>query len=290
MIKSRTKLHNFTVYTSLGITNDNNTHNDTHKLDNKKNIKEDNFIDTVLYIAHQYKIPNHPEVKWNDNLLIYNRSGLRYSDENFLLASLKSGPSFTGYGLYIKPLVILEDMHYKSHHYMYDYGLGLRIYKNLNNTFYADLQLSYETYRYIQSIDTARDSKNISISLKINHYISNRSLIKYQLSLSNVSKNKLGRIDISRKEYLFDFGYTKKFLNGLILDLNLQYKDIAYNDRDFNLRLRDDRKTTYFIGLSKKIKKYFTVSLNYNHIDNNSNVDWNSYKKDTLSLIISKIF
>ncbi len=290
MIKNRTKLHSFTAYVSVGITNDNNTHNDTYKLDNKPNIKEDNFIDTVLYISHQYKIPNSSGAKWNDNLLIYNKSGLKYADENFFLASLKSGPSFTKYGLYIKPHIIFKDMYYKSHHYMYDYGLGLKIYKNINDTFDANMQLSYEKYKYIQSVDTTRDSKNLSLSLKINHYLSNKSLIKYLLSFSNVTKDKPGRIDISRKEYSLDLGYTKKISNGLNLNLNLQYKDFAYTDRNSDSRLRDDRRTTYFIGLSKKIKKYFTVSLNYNHIDNDSNIDWNSYRKDTLNLTISKIF
>ena len=290
MINSRTNLHHFSLYASIGITNDDNIHDDTYISDSTIPTQKDDFIDKILYIVHQYKPQNSSLVTWSDKLFLFDKSGIRYDSENFSLISLSSGPHFSIKNFHIQPHIILKNSYYKSHHYMYDYGFGLDIYKNINNSFDSSVYLSYEKYKYIQSIDKTRDANNLSLSLVTNQYLNDTDWIKYLFAYSDISKEKPGRVDISRYQYSGSIGYSKKFLNGITLNLNLQYKEIAYKDADINLRLRNDRETTSSITVSKKIKSYFTVLLGYNHIENRSNIDWNDYKKNTINLTIYKIF
>ena len=287
-IEKATRLHTFSTYISLGLTHDDNIHNDT-SYNNTKRYK-DIFIDKTIFISHNYKLPSVKNITWHDDFLLFDRSGIDYSSENFFYASIKSGPVIIKNDYAIKPQILLSDSYYESEHYRYSYGLGLNIDKNIKPSLRIDTKISYSKAKYIQKIDKSQNADIFKFLLHIKHNITAMDTLHYRFIYEDTDKNKNGRYDISKNSYSYNIRYFKRLPKNYNLELGAHYVDYKYKDIDPGFGKREDIQTTYGIRLSKQLKDYFNLSIGYTHIYNNSNINLYSYKKNTFNIKLSKYF
>ena len=294
-----TNRHDFLLYASLGFTYDDNIKNNTYisdidygtiKLKNNTNKLHDVFVDKFVYLKHDYKIPDFYNAIWNDNVFIYDRRGIKYSNEDLFLASLKSGPVFRKNGFTIKSQILFSDIYYESEHYMFDYGISLEVDKKINDFLEFKSQMSYRNKNYIQNVNKTKDANFYLVGLGLNHYIGKNDMVRYKLLYADTIKKSGSRVDISKEEYFLDVKYSKIFFSDYSVNTSFQYKDISYKDSDPVLGNRDDTRTTYAIDMSTDVYNFFNVLLKYSHVKNKSNISSYSYKKNTLSLMLSKSF
>lgn len=298
-IKKATKLHTFSVYVSLGLTHDNNIHNNTfapfswyNGITQNNNTKryKDVFIDKTIFISHDYKLPSIKNITWRDNLLLYDRSGIDYSSENFFFASIKSGPVIIKNGYVIKPQILLSDSYYESEQYRYSYGLGLIVGKNIKPSLRVSTKVSYSKAKYIQEIDKTQNAGIFKLSLYLRHNITATDTLNYRFIYENTDKDKNGRYDINKDVYSCNIRYFKRLPKNYGLELKAHYADYKYKDIDPGFGKREDIRTIYGIRLSKRLKYHYNLSIGYAHIYNNSNISVYSYKKDTFNIMLSKYF
>ena len=298
-IYKKTKKHTFSTYVGLGLTYDNNIkdityapitiYNNTTRYNDTKT-KKDLFIDKMLYIQHKYKFSNIANTAWDDYLLLYDRSGLKYSSENIFYASLKSGPAFTYKGYLLKPQILLSDMYYESEHYKYSYGLGVSIFKNINTHLSINTKMSYEKNKYIQNNDKNLNSDNFLFLFNLNQKITTTDNLKYKFQYKNINSIGNGRYDVDRKTYLCGFRYFKRLTNNYRFGLAASYKRKNYKDTDPLFGNRNDSELIYEFRLSKRVKNSYNVSFTYRHIYNSSNINVYSYKKNTFNITLSRYF
>ena len=298
-IEKATKLHTFSFYLGLKLIHDNNIHNNTFapstwyngiELNNDTKKVKDTFIDKILFVSHNYKFPSIKNTTWRDNFLLYDRSGIDYSSENFFFASLESGPVINKEGYIVKPQILLDDIFYESEHYRYSYGVGIAIDKDIKSSLKIGTKISYSKAKYIKDIDKTQNADTFKYLLYLKHNITETDTLNYRFIYEDTEKNKNGRYNISKNIYSYNIRYLKQLPKNYKLELKAQYDDYKYKDIDPDFGKRKDTRTTYRVKLSKKLKNSYNISLGYVHTYNNSNINLNSYKKETFNIMLSKYF
>ncbi len=298
-IEDATKLHTFSARLSLRVVHDDNIHNNTFApftqyngttRINNTNKTKDVFVDKILFLSHSYKLPSIENTTWHDNFLLFDRSGIDYSNENFSYGSIKSGPVIKNNGYTVSPQILLDDSYYESEHYRYSYGLGLIVEKNIKSSFRVRSKISYTKAKYIQNKDKTQNANIYKFLLHLKHNITTSDILNYQFSYEDTNKNETGRYDISKDVYYYSINYFKRLPKNYNLALGVQYIDYRYKDTYPSFGKREDVRTIYKVRLIKNLRHYYNLSANYTYTYNNSNISLYSYKKKTFSIMLSKYF
>ncbi|WP_457749055.1 tetratricopeptide repeat protein [Sulfurimonas sp.] len=294
-----TTLHKYFFLLSVGLTYDNNIRNNTYEpttnyefitLNNDTNATSDTFIDKMFYMKHSYKMKNYTNMVWNDVFLVYHRNGLRYSDQNMLYISLLSGPSVHKKGFIFQPKILLNDLHYGQRHYMYAYGLDLMVSKDFVKQLKAKFKITLKKDKYIHDEDKTKDDSVQLYQVNLRYILNRDNIFHYALTYQKTRKAFGSRVDISRNEYLYEIGYERKLLHNYRCSVAVKYQKRHYLEQEISLGQRDDNKMYYTGSISKGFKTYYNLSLTYKHIKNHSTISAFSYKKSTVSVMLSRYF
>ncbi len=299
-IKILTDIDTFFVYLAMGATYNDNIHYNTYEpivnyngfiLNNNTDKKSDIFIDKILYITHTRKIRKNSLYEWKNSLMIYDRSGIKYSNENITFAMFKSGPVFLKNGYGFEPKLVVSDMYYQSEHYMYEYGINFKIDKKFHKNLSTTLESTLKNRKYIQDKDREKDALVFDLSTKFSHPLSPNGTVGYKIGYTGIEKRGGNRIDISKDEYMLLLSFNKRvsFLK-LYLSSRISYKNIKYRDIDKILGYRKDNRYAASISIRKSYKNIADISLRYTYIKNRSNFSPYSYKVNRLTLMVSKSF
>jgi len=166
-ISNINKLHKFFFLASFGLTYDDNVKNNTYEptidygtltLANDTHKIDDTFASEMLFVSHSYSMPSYEMATWSDAILFYNRNGLKHSDQNMFFTSLESGPKIQKNDYIIQPQILLSNLYYGGMHYMYSYGFGAKVIKDLiDSKLKANLNFSLKKDKYTQDKDKTKN-------------------------------------------------------------------------------------------------------------------------------------
>ncbi|WP_151901176.1 MULTISPECIES: tetratricopeptide repeat protein [Sulfurimonas] len=296
----RTKrLHKYFVLLSAGTTYDSNIRNNTYEpvtsynsiiLSNDTNAVSDIFIDKLVYFSHTYTMPDYPFTTWEDSVLLFHRNGLKYSDQNMLYTSLASGPAVHKNGYTLSPQILLNDLNYAARHYMYTYGLGVKLSKVFFQRLRTKMDIAFKKDKFVHDEDKTKNDNIALYKLFAMYNLTTQTAVKCTVAYQKIRKEFGNRTDISRDEYIFETGYSRTFIKKYAFAVDAKYEKRHFIDHDVSLGEREDRRKTYGTTVSRSFYKVYNLSLKYNYIKNESTISAFAYKKNTLSLMLSRYF
>jgi len=262
--------HTYNELTQYG---NNNITNDTNKQDDYTH-KE------LLSINHIYSLEDS-SLLWDSTFNAYNQSYLNHHDSDINLLALKSGPSYRNknYRLYF-PLSI-EKIWYGSESFLHIYGLAPKFKMLINQTLSFDLETKFYKKEYQQYVDKSKNSSIKEISASLNKLMFGTDLLSFQTKFSAERKNSLGRIDISRDLTSGRLTYFHKLNENINISSYVGYEHYDYKDKDTILKRRRDNLVRASVNLYKKLTPTISLEFNFTHLENDSNINLYSYKKNT---------
>lgn len=295
-----TALHKYFFLFSLGMQYDDNIRNNTFEtetthgsivLSNDTDKVSDTFIEKMLYATHKYKLPKHGALRWEDTLLLYHRNGLKHADQNMLYSSLSSGLNIHKNGLVLKPKILLNDLFYASRHYMYSYGIGLKVIKNLlSNNLQLGINVAVRKEKFVHDEDKTKDDTNSLCEIKLLHKLTENDSFQYIATFQKFRKEFGNRVDISRDRQTYGLQYTRKLPLNSTVTLQTKYENSKFIEDDVSFGERKDTRQFYIGSFSKQFQKVYSISCKYNYTKNISTISAYSYKKSTVSLMLSRYF
>ncbi len=293
-------LHKVSLIASLGITHDDNIYNNTFEpetnygsivLHNDTNTVSDNYINKLLYANDYYKMPDYKDIKWDNTLVLFHRNGMKYSNQNILYGSFATGPVVTKHKYTIKSQIFLGNLNYAGEQYMYMYGIGIKISRkffdkklNTNSVFLVKKD------RYFKDENKMQDDKVFLCAFNLSYKINKNNILNYTFSYSMARKEFGDSISVDKNNYSYGVKYNKKFYSNYKLTVGATIKKEHYIDADPILGTRNDTTTYCSGGISKKFKKLYSLSLKYGYTKNKSSINFYSYKKNTFTVTVSRLF
>ncbi|MGM0519684.1 MAG: tetratricopeptide repeat protein [Campylobacterota bacterium] len=160
------------------------------------------------------------------------------------------------------------------------YTLVPKYKKLINKDTVFSIYGQYKEIHYKKSSNETKDymKKGLGTSLSYKKF-------RYKLSFEKDEKVRGERVDLDKDIITNSFYYNYDIQSDLFLNLQYQYKQIDYKDRN-NLfgNIREDINRNIGVGLTKIFNKKDFLSLSYNNINNSSNQEAFDYKKESVML------
>jgi len=301
IVKSKDKNYILNRVLIVGLGWDNNVNNNTYEsytqilggleLDNNTDKKSDLDLKTIL--VGNLIVPNrsNEHIAWETTALIYAKEQNKYHENDIFLSSFESGIAYA-------------DTKYKNLTSLgYEYiWLGgektLRTYAISNKTKYnaykkqlLEFNVKYKRKRWIQQIDNEKNSRQKELS--INYKIPFETIVNsVDLFSSYIEERKEhgSRVDISKDTLKYKINFTKNFFDSYTTKLSYQLEKIKYKDQSSFFSKRDDDANIIVFGITKQIDTRKSITLEYNNIDNDSNINTYTYKKQSVNLNYTLVF
>ncbi len=152
------------------------------------------------------------------------------------------------------------------------------------------LSLAAKYYDSYNHIDSKRSYTMRGSLLSLNKFYESFTL-RAALGYDRYRKKQSDRVDISKnRQYYYASLFYTLFKNNQ-LTLHYQYENSNFTDQDLALGYkREDHKNIVNIGWKSYIRDNHALYAGYTYLDNNSNVNSYSYRKNTYSLYYSYDF
>ncbi|MBV5322041.1 MAG: DUF560 domain-containing protein [Sulfuricurvum sp.] len=213
---------------------------------------------------HDYNIvalSYNPALVYNDQKSSYELIGgidrLKLSGENY----------YTAYSLQPK--------------WMYSYMPSLR----------QTVALKLGRKNYIQSTDSALDSRSAEANGALEYYLSPSSSLRGDLVASRQIRNNGDRIDVNYNEISTNILYTNQFVPTTILQANVNFKKRSYDDYSTLFQSYRTDKTSYgSLNLIQRLSNAISLEIMGNYNRTHSTLSVYSFDKYTLSMSLSARF
>jgi hypothetical protein len=263
---------NTTVVASLPLENDTNT------------LKDYNYR---LLLHNNLILPfqQNTNLAWESSATTYMQEQKKYHQKDLLFLSLASGFSS------IKPnhknlfSFTYDHIWIGGDQKIYIYGVANNTKYNLSKQHLFDFDLKLKNKKMIQDIDKDKNSSIKELGLNYNYLFSNQ-LDRIALSLYKIMERKKdgNRTDISSDTNRYKIVYGKRFPLDFTLDLSYLYEQKDFKIKFSGLPLREDRKESYSMKLTKQIDKEKAIFGEFVKSDNRSNINSYKYKKNSFTL------
>ncbi len=278
---------NFSGTISAGISYDDNLYYNTYLestkyagLELKNNTKKtkDSYENVDLLLKYQY---NSENFNWENCFYTYNEFYNNEKSNNLNFINISSIISKRFNSVYFNIPIgfsnIWLDGENNSNNIYTQPSIGFTIANNTN------MIMSASYVENISKVDKERShtKKGAKISMiKFFDQLSTNGSIQFE----KTEKKEGERFDISKDQLQFAGGVSYKFLQNSIINLGYYYEKDQYTDLDNVLGYqREDRKNRVLFSIKQPIKNG-SLSFNYTHTDNDSNINTYSYKKNSYKL------
>jgi len=301
IIKAKKKSYILNKVAIFGLGWEDNINNSTYKYANNiipkltntnTNKKSDTNFKTI--VVGNLIVPNksNNHISWESTGVLYLQKQRHYRANDIFLASLTSGMGYTNKKYKNLASLTYNDILVGGKPTLYTYGLldtlKYAIYKKQLLT----LNIKYTKKKWTKKVNTNRNSAIKELSLNYLLPIKN-SKDKLNLFTSYITERKDGgtRTDVSKDTKQYKISYTKNLLKRYDVTLGCQYEKNQYKvPLSSTIAPRDDTTKTATVGVSKQLSKTKTIAIKYNNIDNKSNNNAYSYKKQSVNLSYTLLF
>ena len=141
-----------------------------------------------------------------------------------------------------------------------------------------------------QSADRDKNANIKNITIKATKKFEDKSNVQIKTYLTYDKKVSGIRSDVTKNLKGFTLSYAKEFIPKYNTLVSYQYDQTKYRENDPNLPARKDTSGIYSLNVTKTIDDSSSVSVNYSFIDVRSNIETNTYDKNTIGITYTKLF
>jgi TolA-binding protein len=246
-------------------------------------------IYSALFLNHKYKFSDSTNIK--NDFLIYAKKIIEDNTKN--IAYLSYNPSIikTYDNLATVYSVLADFLRYNNRYYMTSYSIMPKLIYKYSKT--AQLSFEYKYNNKINKIDlnSDKDFNTNSIGIKLVNILNS----KYKLSsLLNIKKERKVRgnlTNIDNDSFLYSMNLNYKYNKKLSLNTNITFENKKYKDiNNLYLIKQINHEYKYNINSIYSLSNSWINKIDISHIKVESNIDSNTYKKNTLSISFMKRF
>jgi len=259
---------------------------------NNTNKKSDTNFKTILVgnLIVPYKTNKH--ISWESTGVLYLQKLRHYHDNDIFLISLTSGIGYVNQKYKNLASMTYDDVLVGGKHTLYTYGLSDSIKYKIYKKHLLTINIKYKKKKWVQKADTTKNSSIKELSFNYLLPIKN-SKDKFNLftSYKKEQKDAGTRADVNKNTKQYKISYTKNLFDKYNMTLAYQLQRDKYKDAlSSTIPPRDDKTKTATIGVTRALSKIKTVTIEYNNIDNKSNNNIYSYKKQSVNLSYTVLF
>ncbi|MBW1699067.1 MAG: tetratricopeptide repeat protein [Deltaproteobacteria bacterium] len=250
---------------------------------------EDSGLITDAYGNVVYDIGNPHGLMWNTAGNFFNRNYLNYSQFNFMLVTVTTGPWWVGRRDILKVPFGLMHAEYGSDRLYYGFTVSPNYEYHFGYRFSLKGGYQFKTIHYYEFNNSELDNRSHRFELKPSLYFSNRRHI-----LSAVAGYETSDADSSRWSYdtpLLGVFYIGNFPTKTDLFLSYLWIHKEYDDPPILYDAkRKDRRHTFSIALSQRFYKHLFWSVAFGYMDNDSNTELFEFDQKTFSISFGFLF
>ena len=285
--KMKKSNHKFSGNISTGVSYDDNIYYNTYlettkyaglELQNSTEQIKDSYENIDLLLKHQY---NNKNFKWDNCFYTYNEFYNQESTNNLNFLNISSIVSKRFNSIYVNLPIgfsyIVIDSKESSNSIYTQPSISFKIAKNTNLT----LGTSY--IDSTSKIDKERSYTKQGAKLSMINFFDKLST-NGSLQFEKTEKKEGKRFDISKEQLQLAGGVSYSFFKNSLININYYHEKDQYTDMDTALGYkREDNKNRVLFSIKQPLK-HGSLSLNYTHTNNDSNINTYSYKKNSYKL------
>jgi len=243
-----------------------------------------NLSGNVLYDFGESK-----GLMWNTAATFYNKAYFDYSQFNYLVVDVTTGPWLAGRRDILKIPFGYTQSEYGSDRLSYYFHVDPNYEHHFSQYFSLKGLYSFSNEIYNEDSRSDLDNKKHRYELEPSLYFDNR---KHILSATAGYENHNAESDLySYADPYFAFSYFARFPTNTELFLRYHWSQRNYKDKPpflFNPlnRFRDDKRNSITAVISQGFLKYFFASFSFYYIENDSNLELYDYDKTTYTLSV----
>ena len=243
---------------------------------------KDQVAVTVLTGALTYDLAEKNGLMWNTAVFAYNQAYMDYSQFNYAIVDLSTGPWWVDRQNIVKLPFGLSHADYASDRLFWAFHFDPSIEHYFNAYLSLKGQWSYRHEDYYRGEQSNLDNKSNTFEVTPTLYLDNR---RHMLSASAAWEDHNAYAD----RFTYDgpvYGLSYLWRIASRTELYFSYK---WNRREYNGRAvvnadRYDERSTYTAAVSQGFGKHLFGSFAYNHMKNDSNIDLFEFERKTYTL------
>ena len=301
-IETKEKNYIFNKVAIFGFGWDDNINNNTYEKYSEVGGREfnndtDKISDTnfkAILVANLI-VPNksHSQFSWESTVIGYMQEQNHHHDNDIALTSFSSGMGYAA-----QKFKNLFSFNYD--HIWVGGDQTLRIYGITNtikyNTYKKQLltmNLKYKKKQWIKEEDSSKDSniKELSLNYTLPIEKTKDSVEFFTSYIIERLKKDVPDTNVDKNTKKYKLKYSKDLFKtyNVSVGYQLEKNDYKVTTASVNLKRKDDTKTA-ILGISTKVNKSDTVAIEYNNIENKSNINVYTYKRKSVNLNYTLVF
>jgi tetratricopeptide (TPR) repeat protein len=235
------------------------------------------------------KTNNH--ISWESTGIAYMQEQRHYHDNDIFLISLTSGIGYTNQKYKNLTSVTYDHIWVGGDQTLYIYGLAHSIKYNIYKKHLLAINIKYKKKKWIQQTNRDKNSNIKELSLNYTLPIENtKDKVDFFTSYIAERKKNGTRVDVSKDTKKYKVSYSKNLFETYDINFAYQFEKNIYKEESTLAPKRDDDTRTATLGVTKKLDKTKTIAVEYNNIDNKSNNNTYTYKKQSVNLNYTLLF
>lgn len=300
VIESKEKNYVLNKIAIVGFGWDDNVENNTHLdktaygsllLDNDTTKKEDTNFHAIL--VGNLIVPNKQNNKltWETTAIGYMQEQSKYKDSNIQLISLSTGLGVSSTKTKNTISMTYDHIWVAGTQMLNIYGITNNLKYKINTQNMLAFDFIFKNKKFFDIDNKDKNSKINEFTLNYTKTLDNKK-DKINLTSSYISEMKTqgSRTDVDKSTNKYKISFDKEIIPELSFNIGYQQEINHYIKQTTNLPLRNDNKITVSSKITHPIDKKNILTLEYNNVENKSNINSYSYKKQSVNLNYTIIF
>lgn len=263
------------------------TNSNTEK---KKDYSFKNILISNIVIPSQ----SNKKLAWENTILSYMQEQKKYHQNDVFLLSLNSGLGYLGKNYKNSTSLLYDNIWVGGDKSFYTYGIKNSFQYQIDQKKKLTLTTAYKKKKNIKQTDQDKNSNTKNLTLEYNLLLDNKDKLSFFSDIEITRKESGTRTDISKNSFTYKVSYEKKFWDSYTYNISYEFEDSNYKIASINgtetLPKRKDDQHAAKIKITKTLNKKQNVSLELARIDNSSNNNIYSYKKNKVNLNYMVLF
>jgi len=298
-IKNKQKKYFFSGAYQLGFGWDNNVNNNTYLdfttfgstfLTNDTAKITDSFNKEVLVLNYIRPFEEDKSLAFESSSIFYLQNYFDEYYKNIALISLTNGISKIKNKRKVVLNLLTDKIWYGSESLLVNYGISPKITYLYDKSTIFDASLKYVKKKMSQSSDNDKDANIKNITLSLTKKFEDKSNVQVKTYFTAENKVRGIRTDVAKNLRGITLSYAKEFVPSYNTLISYQYDQSIYKENDPSLPSRRDNSDIYSLNITKTIDDTSSLSVNYSFIDVTSNIETNTYDKNTIGITYTKLF
>jgi len=243
----------------------------------------------ALFLNHKYQYKDNITIK--NDFLVYAKAILKDSSKNIGFISYIPSVVVSHDNISIKYGVFIDFLRYDNTYYMNSYGINPKLSYIYSSKTVFGIGFKYKNKNNKIDTNKKRDSVYKSLNLNMMNILNPKYTLISNLDFENENKKSgiLSNIDYDSKaiSLLIKYKYSKIFS----INPHVFYKYKKYKDTNtIYLKKQEDKEYIYSINTLYSFSNSWINKIDISHTNVKSNLDSNTYKKNTISISFMKRF